>query len=143
VTRPSFDIPGLADKQLRQADRDAAQTRKEVHGPTLAMELSDQTQHGDALHPHGVPEDLGPVHIQVTTGERALPVSQAIQYNPRTERIEAFNEAIASAADQGLIRPAEDGVWRDRRGLEEHRPHGGAKGGWQADNPAAAEGRLF
>jgi hypothetical protein len=132
-------------RKLKAADRDAAQVRKEVHGPSYQMVPSDQVQKGDPQrHPHGVPPEYDrPSMVDIIAGApRALPISQRIQHGSDESRVEAFQQDLDEALGQvydlavfhrevGLgsdvgLRPW---VYRERRG--ETRP--ARVSGWQRE----------
>lgn len=112
-TRPSFELPG-SSTMARRAERDAAQVRKEVTGPTYQMVLSDQRQEAE---PHGVPPGYEhPLDLRgfiIAGGPRVLPVSQEIEHGPQPSRSEEFEQAMQTVANLGALHRAIG--FKDRR----------------------------
>lgn len=85
--------------------------RREWHGATHTMVMSEQTHEGDPLKPHGVPpgyehpQRLGPDMLD-PGGPRIWPVSQEIEHGPERSRRAEFDEAAQEAAELGRGTPA-------------------------------------
>jgi len=157
--RTTFDVPGLQDRDDRRkvkgADREAAFSRREVHGPSYEVVESEGRHQGEP-RPHGVPPDYDrPSLIDLLpAAPRALSVSQDVERGPQEDRDDAFWLGVEQAGDLGELHAfaglgPEVGlrpwVFRDRRiAGRRHRPtfDGDDEAsipydtkGWQADLP--------
>jgi hypothetical protein len=123
-SRLTWDVPGLVVRGRTEADAvglhrsvaDAAQVRREVHGPTYQMVPSDQHHAGDpqqqlALRePRGYQRPQSVLDLIIAGAPRVLAVSQEVGHGPEQSRTGEFEQAIA---DLGALHYALG--FRDRR----------------------------
>jgi hypothetical protein len=137
--RTRIPIPGPGTtahpRNLKGAERDGYDARREVHGATHEILPSLQRQEGDASYgQHGVPEEFDrPSMVDLLpSAPRMLPVSQDVEHGPAEDRDAAFWLAIQQAHDLGAMHGAcglglevalGPSVFRDRRFWgRRHRP---------------------
>jgi hypothetical protein len=88
-------------EKQKKANRDQEYVRKEWHGATLKMGMSDQRQEGDPSKDlPDVPPDHGLRPRILAGAPRALPVSQRISHGPEQSREEAFTEGTDLSDEQ-------------------------------------------